>query len=141
MFIELLGILEDGSPRAATTPSFAQRQVDTIVGATLTVRISVIKADGTPMPLGGTQLALAVSPSSYADPFPTLKKMATLKPSLGPNWAEFYISSDDTKMIPPGRYSYAVWMYQSFEGQRDAVIPVSPWVLGPSGFLRPPFVV
>ena len=136
MVIDLLGILEDGSPRSPLLPPFAQKQVNIVAASSATFRISVVCADGTPVALAEDPaliLTLAVSESSYMSPLPNLKKQAVLTPLAGINTATFSLSPGDTKFAPPGRYVYAVWM--TYRNERNAVIPVSPFVIGPAGLL------
>lgn len=136
MVIDLLGILEDGSARDPLLPPFTQKQVNIIAASSVTFRISVVRADGTPVVLADDPdlvLTLAVSESSYLSPLPNLKKQAVLDPLAGINAATFSMSPSDTKFTPPGRYVYAVWM--TYRNERNAVIPVSPFVIGPAGLL------
>lgn len=136
MVIDLLGIVEDGSPRDPQLPGFAQKQVNIIAASSVTFRLTVVRADGTPVVLADDEdlvLTLAISQSSYTSPLPNLKKQATLAPLVGINAATFALVPNDTKFVPPGRYVYAVWM--TYDGVRNPIVPVSPFVIGPAGLM------
>lgn len=137
MVVDLIGIVDGGGPRDPNLPLFAQKQINMVSGSSVTVRISVFREDGTPIPLAADPsllLTLAVSRSSYDyAPIPQLKKQASLAPLVAPNAATFAIIPSDTKFLPPGRYVFAVWM--TYQGVRDAVVPLSPFVIEPAGLL------
>jgi hypothetical protein len=132
MLIYLVGVLEDGAIRADFLPQNPRKAVRVQKGADVTIRVQVFHANGTKADLrtGAASLALQVKRKSSDVP-PLIAKAATLT-AAADGVGEFTFTPSDTLStnIPPAVYVYDVWLTQS--GKRDAVVPISPFIIEPA---------
>jgi hypothetical protein len=123
MRIDLTGVLEDGSPRRIEITD-ARTTLTVQQGGDLELVVRVVRPNGQAVVLNssGAELLLSVKKRTTESP-PRLVKTAT----LGTDRGTFLLEPADTKFLSPGKYVYDVWL--TLDGNRDAVIPTSPFVL------------
>lgn len=135
---DLIGVLEDGAaPNALSdVPENARIELRMTQGSTLKVRLTLMNTAGTPVRLADDVSAavwMTIKRRASQDT-PDMSIVGALVPVDGANRADFSISATATKYLAPGRYVYDVWLL--FQGSRDPVVPISPFILEP-GLLLP----
>ena len=135
---DLIGVLEDGAaPNALSdVPENARIELRMTQGSTLKVRLTLMNTAGTPVRLADDVSAavwMTIKRRANQDT-PDMSIVGALVPADGGNRADFSISATATKYLAPGRYVYDVWLV--FQGSRDPVVPISPFILEP-GLLLP----
>lgn len=133
MLIRLTGVYNDGSAYGPGVPRNPAKQVEIPWQSSATIRLTMVTPSGALRPLKvGETVALAVKQSSHQigkQPGFTLLGAAPV-PAV-PGVAEFSITPNTTKPLQPGRYVFDVWITGP-TGTRERLIPLSPFVLGPS---------
>lgn len=136
MVIDLLGVLEDGSPRAAWVPANPRAALRLPRAGDVTVRVTVVRADGSPVDLTGKTVALTlVRTTRQEGVVPPGLQVTASGPATGgpPNVAALALSSAQTKALEARRYVYDVWLNAS--GVRDVLVPLSECVVEPAAAL------
>lgn len=126
MIIKLVGVLEDGNPKAASVPLNPRRTITWPQGTDVTVEVQCLKTDGSAVAIDGpnakVQMQVKRDPRSNS---PDLSKTVTVLPS---GLASFVFTATEQKQLAPGRFYYDVW-FTNDAGKRDALIPISPLLL------------
>lgn len=140
MVIDLLGVFDDGSPLAPTVPANPRQQINVVQGASITIRGTYVRNDGSPVWLAqdpNFSLVLSVSKNTFqSNGFPLLKFTGVLDPTRGVNAANFTIAPGELRFYTsPGRYVYDVWL--TYQGVRNPVNPLAPFVVQPAALLVP----
>lgn len=148
MLLHLTGVLESGATRGARVPANPRVTIQLAQTESLTIRLLVLDVGGTAVDLTAVlgQLVLSVKVAPPQEPA-LISRLGILQPQLGVGYADFEVVPFDTKpdRMPAGRYVYDVWLEQ-VSGERDPVVPLSPFVLEPavrtlSGPVTTPVVV
>ena len=133
MNIDLTGLLDDASPLGAGVQWNPRRPIRFTQGASVRLRLTVIRRDGTAVNLAldpSTVLEFNVKKTSLDDKISTLSKTGVLVPTEANNRADFTIAPTDTKFVQPGRYIYDVWL--TYLGERNPVVPASLCAIEPT---------
>lgn len=128
--LDLVGVLEDGSVRAAGVPSNPRKTLSFPVASDALVRLRVVTADGNPVPMGGTTSLLFTLKKKYTDTDALISRAATID-SAGGGLCSFRFVPIDTRQLSPGQYTYDIWLTDT-SGNRFAVVPTSPFYLEPA---------
>jgi hypothetical protein len=125
MIVELLGVLEDGSNRAAAVPQDERRTVNSIQGAALTVRVRVVFPSSVPA-TGFTDLVLTIRqrPERFAARVVTV--VLAPAPLVGRAVYEGAVPASAFQSRPSGMYFYDVWA-RSVGVPTQPVVRASPW--------------
>jgi len=126
---DLVGVLEEGSALSPEVPGNARVTLRMTQGSTLVVRLAVVTLAGVPVDLAVGPATVNLTVKRRSDGAAVLNVVGVLLPISGPNCATFSLSASATKYVDPGRYVYDVWMVHP--GGRDAIVPMSPFVLEP----------
>lgn len=132
MVVHLVGVWDDGAFLGAGVPANPRVPVRLTQGASLKVKLSVVTRAGQAVQLDldpTVTLALTIKRNT-GEMVAVLAASGVLVPTEGYNRADFLIAADATKFVEPGRYLYDVWMV--YLGERNAVVPTSPFLLEPS---------
>lgn len=122
MVLNLIGVLEDGSPRSTGVPINPRQALSFPIGSSVTLNLRVVTADGKSAPAGIVTWTLKKRPEDTSRVF---AKTATLS---GGN-ASFTVDPADTKRFEAGQYVYDVWHAATVGGARNPVVPLSPFRL------------
>jgi hypothetical protein len=136
-------VLQNGAPLAPSVPANPATRLGPIpVGASVSVELTVVNSNGTPVNLAelGVSCVLTVkqSPQQGRSVQPGFTKTATLptNASVYPriNVVEFSVVPLDTQNLLPGTYDYDVWLLNTNTSPttREPLIPLSPCVLTPA---------
>lgn len=130
---DLIGVLEDGAaPNALSdVPDNARIELRMTQGSTLKIRLALLNTAGTPVRLADDVAAsvwMTIKKRANQDT-PDMSIAGSIVAVAGVNRVDFAISPTATKYLAPGRYVYDVWLV--FNGSRDPVIPLSPFILEP----------
>lgn len=134
MVINLVGLLEDGSP---PTPSrFNPRTTLTIpLYSDATINVTVVTPSGASVPLAGTNMTLTVK-KRPTDSVALVSKAGV----YGSGQHVFTLAPVDTKQLTPGRYTFDAVLVQTIGvgvTRRSSVIPLSTLVLEASATPAP----
>lgn len=136
--LRILGVYEDGSPRADGVPPSARQSLAITQGAQTVLELTVVTPAGVALDLTAqTSLVLTFAiRRTYIgmSRTPDLQLTGALVPAAGTNRADFTITSDNTSTLIPGRYSYDLWL-SSTELGRQPLVPTSPLRLEPAVLL------
>lgn len=124
MLLELIGVLDTAAVRAPGVPSNSRKTLTVPLGTSLTLSVTVLDSSGTLVPLEANSLTWTVKKS----PRDSGSAFAKVGPSVTAATCDFQMVPNDTKQLTPGLYVYDVW-YTSPTGQRNAVVPLSPFEL------------
>lgn len=126
MFIDLLGVVPDGSNRDdLRVPANPRKRARLIQGSSLSFRLSVVTQGGVPVDLAAdpdATLHLTVKKTAR-DADSKLVIVGSLDPATGKNTAIFTAAPTATKYLDPGLYVYDVWL--TYSGVRDCILPAS----------------
>ncbi len=132
MYVDALGIWDDGSNRSPVLPSNTRATMSLIRSASTFVRLTVKRNDGTLLDFRDSNPAVTLKlyvRRNARDGGYVLQSTGTVVATEGPGRALFTITSDQTKLIQPGRYLYDVWL--TYDGTKNALIPLSTFILQP----------
>jgi hypothetical protein len=124
MLLELIGVLETGGARASNVPANPRKTLTVPIGASLTLRVSVVETNGSQVQLDTNSLTWTLKKS----PRDADKLLLKRGPAAPAAQCDFSMVPNDTKQALPGRYVYDVW-YTDANGNRNAVVPLSPFEL------------
>lgn len=137
MIADVLGVWDDAAPRPVdgSVPANPRVQLRLTLGASYTLRLTVVTRGGVALDFGrDPEVSLIWTVKKTTNEWsPTLKKTGTPVPSRGRNCADFSLVPNDTKFLQPGVYVYDIWV--TFLGERNPVIPTSPFLLEPAATL------
>jgi hypothetical protein len=129
MFLDLVGVLEDGSTPGGGAPSNPRVTLSFPLGSDVTIRFLLVTASGAAVPLTGGSLLFTLK-KRYTDTDAVISRNGTLDaPSTG--GANFRFGSTDTKNLTPGQHAYDIWFTDAL-GRRNAVVPTAPFFLEPA---------
>lgn len=130
LVLELTGVLEDGSgPRSSLVPLKPQKTLRVPYGSDFQVNLRILKPSGAPVVLTGGSVLFTLK-KKPSDTLALISRAATLDaPSSGQ--CSFRFVPIDTKNIEPAFYAYDIWFTDS-GGNRNAVVPTSPFYLDPA---------
>lgn len=136
-YLTLIGVFNDGSPRAATVPENPATAIKLARGIAATIRVEVVLSDGTQPVLDPLTAAPALRVKrSTAEDFLYLNRTGTLRPDIGNGWIQFAISASDfTAQWPAGRYVFDIGL--TYNGARNLVVPLSVLTLQPTTLVFP----
>jgi len=119
--IDLVGLLEDGSP---PLPARLNPRITLVVPlySDVVLSLSVVTPSGESVPLGDAALVLTAK-KAPSDGIASIRKVATFANGK----AIFTLAPADTKQLAAGRYVFDVVMTRG--GKRDSVVPLSTLVL------------
>lgn len=143
MYLRLTGVLQNGAPLAPSVPANPAARLGPIpVGASVSVEVTAVNSDGTPVNLtkSGVSLVLTVkqSPQQGRSIQPGFTKTVTLPANAAANprinVVVFTIVPADTKELNPGVWTYDVWLVNTSTSPttREPLIPLSPFILTPA---------
>ena len=121
MNINLIALLNDGSPPRAGVLTDARQTVTLPQGSDVSLRVAVVTPTGAPVDLSqpGTELILTCKRKPLYQV--AIVKRANL--TQGRGIGVFTLEPGDTWGLVPGQYLYDVWL--TLDGARSAVIPAS----------------
>lgn len=118
MIIDLLGLLEDGSPPTVGVPPENPRTTIRITrGQDVTIRLSVRNTSGSDVPLATGVVVMTVKKRPQDSK--VFDKTATVN--------TITILPADTKNMDPGKWVFDIWLTK--DGKRNPVIPLSTLIL------------
>ena len=120
MQIDLVGVLESGGPRDVQVPANPRVALSVPQGTSLSLTIRVLRPSGQVVTGGTLDFTVKKKPS---DSQKALSKSATCADPT-----TFTIAPADTKTLDAGAYVYDCW-HTDAEGARNAVVPLSPFLL------------
>ncbi len=128
--LDIIGVLDNGSVPSAGVPSNPRKTLSFPIASDALLRCRIIGADGSPVPLGGTSSVLFTLKKRYSDTDALISRAATID-SAGNGLCSFRFVPIDTKNLANGQYAYDIWLTDA-DGNRNAVVPTSPFVLEPA---------
>jgi hypothetical protein len=124
--VGLTGVVEMAGARDTGVPVNPRTTLRYTRGSTLDVALRVVGSDGAPIDLTGATLELTVKRTPSSDErILVLAGTVVFAPLSG--CAVFSIPATAFSYTDPGRYVYDIWLARGT--LRDAVMPVSPFVL------------
>lgn len=123
MKINLVGVLEDGSPRQGGVPDNPRTTLEIPKGSSVELVTRVITPAGVPVSLNGDGTELLLTIRRKPDHDPKIVRKAVIAGGQG----TFVLEPGDTRLWNPGLYGWDVWLTKN--GERNAVIPLSPFKL------------
>lgn len=126
VIVNLVGVLDDGSPLAPGVPLDPRTTLRSEIGESFLVNVRVLYPNGRIAQLKPptvVQLTLKKSPDG--------QKVFLKTAAIVNNVATFSGIPHDTKTLVPGLYVYDVWIDQG-GNQRFPVVALSNWILGPT---------
>jgi hypothetical protein len=135
LVIDLVGVLEDGSVPSAGVPQNPRKTIGFPLGSDVLLRIRVIGADGSPIPLPAPASLRLTAKKRFNDIDAAFFKEATLVSRLD-GLGTFSVVPNDTKQLASGQFAYDVWLTDA-DGKRSALIPTSPLIIEPAVTLPP----
>lgn len=130
--VAITGILRDGSqPEAAYPPSLASQRIDWPRAEGGTIKLSVVRSDGSDANLSGLTVVFAVRPKNSVQGVDALiSRQATITDGAA-GLGEFPITAGDTVAMAERRlYRFDVHLIDA-QGVRWQLIPESDFYLGP----------
>lgn len=124
MVIDVIGIIEDGSPRGPNVPASARQSISIVQGADVVLRLKLVKSDGAPY---------APSTGEYLWSFRKknngirMRRSGVPTPNIADGSVTFVLTGAETAALKAGIYIYDVWLTDG--GVTDAVIPLSELVV------------
>ena len=103
----LTGYYDDGSTPAPGLELPVYAVLRLARGRQNTIRLRVLRPDGTPYPVAGSTLTLTAKETT-GDLTKVLTKTASADPTRGSEWAVFTVSASDLTNVPARRYVYDV---------------------------------
>jgi len=124
MIVRVTGVLQDGTPLRPGVPTNPRAAVSVPRGSDVQIVVTIVTPGNVAVPLtgDGTEVLLTVK-KRPDDGRPEFVKAA----SVSGNVATFLIQPGDTRWMDPGLYGWDVWLTK--DGLRDAVVPLSPFIL------------
>ena len=130
LVLDVIGVLEDGSlPRDPSVPLNPRRPLQVPLASSLTINARILKPNGSPVNLTGGSLTFTLK-KKFSDQQPIVSRLGTLTAAAA-GQASFQLVPVETKDLTPGHFVWDVWFTDS-AGNRNAVIPTSPFVLEPA---------
>lgn len=129
--INLLGILDDGSPIDASARANLRRPIRFVQGENVTLNLAIIYQSGIPVNLSADLSAASVwtiKPNSLDNAI--ISKVGALVPTSGINRLDFTLLPADTRTVTPGRFIYDIWL--TYFSKRYPVVPGSLCTIEPS---------
>lgn len=126
MILFVTGVLDDGTPLAASVPTNPRKPLQIAQGASVEVRLNLVNNAGVRPDLTGASLALTVK-KKPSDGSATFTKSGSITSTA----ITFTIAPADTKQLSAGLYCYDVWLTDG-SGNRNPVIPTSALLIEPA---------
>lgn len=130
MFVDLLGLLDDGSDRSPRVPATARRTLELPMGARATLRVKVLTVGNAPVPLDDSIVRLFIK-RSFLDTASLLTLTASRPSGAARNVVDIDWNPALLKKLTPGRYTWDLWRARARD--RDQLIPTGPLVMLPVG--------
>ncbi len=131
MIVDLTGVLEDGSPRAAGVPPNPRQTIDISIGENFTVRLRVVRSDGSVVRDGVITWTVKKKDTDSRAIFQLSTTLDGRQEAVIMSMAPA-----DTRNQEPGLYVYDIWHTSITSGERNPVVPLSPAIL--EGTATPP---
>lgn len=124
--LRILGLLEDGSARAARMQASARRRLSWQRGESVTLLLEVRTPSGAPVDLTAATFSMGMGMQFSAV---LLELAGAASPQDGNSVVKFTVAPADYSKLPLGRtrFVYDVWMTQG--GARSVLVPTSPFDL------------
>ena len=138
MLIDIIGIVEDGSPRGANIPVSSARAITLVIGSSFIVRLRAYYAGGAPFSVGDVNRTFALTvkrrPQQYDESVVLLT--GTADATQGPNVVTFTGTPATTRNVTAGKYVWDVWTTLT-DGHgavlsRDQLVAVGQCTLSPT---------
>lgn len=126
--IDLIGVLDDGSKRAAGVPWNPRRTINVTRGESATLRLLVVRPSGALVDLGLTDQVILTVKSKPLLNVPLLLRLGV--PQFARALVLFAVAPADFLNVAPGRYLYDIWLKTASES--NVLVPASAWVVGMS---------
>lgn len=136
MLLNLIGLYQDGSNPAPGVPTNPRVPITTQIGGSATIVVKLLRPSGAGVSVTSGWSFLLTCKRRPQDQPPAFQLTGAVQPLLGSNVMAFTLTPTATKLLQPGRYSYDVLMVDP-SGNRDFVIPLSPFILQPAAVLAP----
>lgn len=121
--MRILGLLEDGSTRAAKMQASAKRRLQLYRGESLVLYVECRTPSGAPVDISGATITMAVS---MVFENPLMVKTATVDQTQGPSVVKFVLTTADYASLPQGRVHFVFDIWMSANGDRSLLVPTSP---------------
>lgn len=109
VLLDLTAVLDDGRNLGPGVPADDRVAIQLVLGASSTLRVSVVSRSGAPVDLAGKTAVLTVK-KQPDDTVPALSVDGDPVPSRGVGQIDFVIASDDWALFTIGRYLYDLWL-------------------------------
>lgn len=130
MNIEIIGVVEDGSPRnEQLAPWNPRRTLRLVKGTTLTLRLSLRTASGVPVDLAGANRSVVFTLKKHTGDDVAVQRIVASKVTGQLGRADVVLSASALRTAEPGRYVYDVVFTDSDIPEVSAVVPLSTFVL------------
>ena len=125
MVIDLLGVVEDGSPSDPSVPSNPRRAVSVVFGESVVIRLNVVTRSGQAYDLAGTTITLRIKRAPYHEP--VIERGATVPGS--DSHAEIVIAPSDYSQIRQAgeRLIYDIFLVDGTD--RFPILPLAHWTV------------
>ncbi len=133
--IDLLGVVENGAPRAVDIPPNVSQPIELTKFQDVTIRLTVKTASGVLVDLTNKTIVFTMRANSR-DTQNIIRKTGVTNVRAGRGRSDITIVTTDTKFRAPMRYLYDVWMTDTQTSERTQIIPLSTSVLR-AGFQPP----
>lgn len=136
MVVTILGVLEDGTPRAAGVPLDPGAPLRMPLGGSATINVSIVGSNGVPVPVvDGDVFTLGFKKRPSEGPL-FAPKIGVPVPSVPGTVVQFTFAASDTRYLTSGQYVYDVWRTRG--DAQDRLVPVSLFQLLPVATMPPP---
>lgn len=125
MVIDLLGVVEDGSPADPSVPSNPRRAVSVVFGESVLIRLNVVNRSGQRRDLTNATITLSIKRAPSHEP--VIEKQATIPGSDSD--AEIAVDPSDYSQLRQGgeRLVYDVFLVDG--AVRAAILPLAHWTV------------
>jgi hypothetical protein len=130
MNVDIIGVVEDGSPRdEQLAPWNPRRTLRVIKGTTFTVRAQLRTAAGIPVDLSGVARTVVFTLKRHSDDGHAVASITATKVPGQLGRADILLSAASLRNAPPGRYVYDVVFTDTSLPEVSAVVPLSTFIL------------
>jgi len=135
--LNMIGVLNNGSRLdESLVPTNPRTPIRYTVGSSLTINVALLYPDGQAVDLtNGSPVTTLTVKITSDDDTPQEKITGTILGQPTAGIVTFALVPTAFRTLDPGRYIYDIWLVQS--GNRDPVIPASPFYLEPTVLARP----
>lgn len=129
MQVNLIGVIENGLVPSMSVPANPRVAIRTVRGSDLLVRLQIYYRSGGVVDLSTGSPALVLTVRKKTTDTQWVISRAGVVADARQGVVTFAILPSDTRgaTVTPGTYAYDVWLLQA--GVRNAVLPMSPFII------------